>query len=62
MNAPQNPPSGTKVRLLPETHGPAHGLAGREGITYRPSVEGTYVRFEDDSYVFVWWDEIEVVQ
>lgn len=55
------PSGGRKVRLLAETHEPAHGLQGREGVTFRPSDEGTYVRFKDGAYVFVWWDEIEVV-
>lgn len=53
------PPSGTRVRVTAATHTPPHGLLGREGVTYRPSEEGTYVRFDDDSYCFVWWDEIE---
>lgn len=54
-----NPPSGTRVRLGDSSHSPPHELVGHEGVTYRPSEEGTYVRFDDGSHVFVWWDEIE---
>lgn len=54
-----NPPSGTRVRLTDSSHNPPHEMWGREGVTYRPSDEGTYVRFDDGSYVFAWWDELE---
>ena len=59
LHPANTPPSGTRVRLVDSTHNPPHELCGREGVTYRPSWEGTYVRFDDGSYVFAWWDEIE---
>lgn len=55
-------PSGTRVRVVDVGRIPSiGGYSGRTGVTYRPTEEGCYVRFDDGhgSYVFLFWDEMQ---
>ncbi len=52
--------SGTRVELVEAGRKPPLGASvGRTGVTYRPGDEGCYVRFDDGSYVFAFWDEMK---
>ena len=52
-------PSGIRVVVVDAGRKPPLGsCVGRTGVTYRPGDEGCYVRFDDDSYTFAFWDEM----
>lgn len=53
---------GLRVRIIDAgLMPPMRSYAGREGTIERPEVDGCYVRFADNSYVWCWWPELEVV-